>query len=190
MSGIAPSGKADDRSFEALLHRDERVLWRGRPSPRAAIRGQVASNVLVSLPFLTVVGIMAAGAGFGPQTLFYAVLFGLGLWQLSRPFRFYRQAARTLYAVTDRRVLIVTTAGAGGVHEIHPEKIRDVLLKAFADGKGHLYFSLSRVGRLQVRYERVGFRDGFWGIDDPRDAWQAIRSLQARGFTPLADALD
>jgi len=162
-----------------LLYPDERILWRGRPVPRAAIRGRILLNITVSLPFLAVVALMAARVGFGTQTAIYAVLFGLGLWQLARPLRFYRQATRTLYAVTDQRVLIVTLDEPLDVHAVGPEQVREVLLHRFRDGKGHVYLVMSRVGRLQVRYDRVGYLDGFWGIEDPQGAADAVRTLQA-----------
>lgn len=183
------AGETTLAEIDALLRAhvllpEERIVWRGRPSPRAAIRGRLLLNLAIALPFLVLVAFMGARAGFGPQTAIYAVLFGLGVWQLSRPWRFYRRAARTLYAVTDRRVLIVSSDRPAAVHSIAPERIRQVLLHRFGDGSGHLYFQLSGAGRLQVRYDRVGFMDGFWGIDDPAGAAEAAQSLIGRPIDP------
>jgi hypothetical protein len=166
-------------SIAAALHPGERVLWQGRPSPRVAIRGRLVVNVLVGGAFVALVVALAIRTGFGAQTPIYAVLLGLGLWQVARPLRFYLMAARTLYAVTDKRVLIVTGAKAAEQHSIAPEQIREVLIHAFRDGKGHVYLAPNRTGRRQVRYDRVGYRDGFWGIDDPSGAANAVRALQA-----------
>jgi len=186
-ASLPTSDEELDRLLRAeVLYPSERVLWRGRPSPRAAMRGRVVLNIAMALPFLAVVVFVAVKAGFGSQTAIYAVLFGLGLWQLARPWRFYRAASRTHYRVTDQRVLIVTIEDGVEVHPIAPGRIREVLLQRFKDGKGHVYFSMSRAGRLQVRYDRVNFPDGFWGIDDPTGAWNAVRVMRTTGLGEVA----
>lgn len=90
-----PASEPGDPVIKPLLHRDERVLWRGRPSPRAAIRGNAVLNTAVALPFVAFAAFVAIAPGLGPQTLLFGAFFGFGLWQLSRPWRFYRLASRS-----------------------------------------------------------------------------------------------
>lgn len=172
-----------DSRLQSELGSDETLLWQGVPSPtRLAQRSTLLS--IFGGCFTLFALIWMAGAGFisfliagatGWKIVGLAPLFGLiflaaGLAMLFSPLAALRRGAHTLYALTDRRALI-----------IEPQKVRSYAARDLnalerrdlADGRGDLVF------RHDVRYRSEGDSSvqetGFFGIENPREVERLIR---------------
>ena len=95
-----------------VLQKDEKIVWKGRPTPsRCASVGLFQSFFgIFFFGFAIVWTVMASKAeeaGFFP--LFGIPFMAVGAWMVSGPLRHYRWGKRTYYAITNNRILIVTT---------------------------------------------------------------------------------
>lgn len=105
----------DVRRLKPFLLEDEDVLWVGRPKPRAVL-GRVLAEILFGL-ILVVMGSVSAAMGLltfmrggGSIWIAAAVGFcfvGVGLYYWTAPWRYYHLLSKPLYAVTNRRALIL-----------------------------------------------------------------------------------
>ena len=174
-----------EQEVNRQLDPGEGLLWSGVPSP-----GRVALSALPS----TAIGIPFTGfAAFwiamaftmtskaksspgGPWNLF--PLFGLpflliGLGMLTAPLWAWLTAGRTLYAVTNKRALIISSLFGTSVKSYMYAEIRELQRVERAGGSGDLYFaSRDVVARRGVTHQRIGFL----GIPDVRGVEQLIRS--------------
>ena len=166
------------------LDSDERLLWSGAPSP--------GGTAVSALP-LTFMGILftgfaafwiasaahmssgSSGDGF-PGAIF--PLFGvpfllIGVGMLLGPVWAYRSAKSTVYAVTDRRVMVITAAKTVGVRSFTPDDIGDIVRVEGPDGSGTLRFGTP--ANLAVRDGARLSMGGFIGIPEVRRVEQLIR---------------
>jgi hypothetical protein len=98
---------ADPRSPAAReLTPGERLLWTGRAYPPLALLAALPQAAIglfwTGGMLLSLLG--GAPRGFG--ALWWLFLLAIGLWLLSAPLRHLIRAARTHYALTDRRLLV------------------------------------------------------------------------------------
>lgn len=123
------------------LNPGEELLWQGQPHPAAAARTDTPT-LLFAVPW-------TAFAIFGLRqfliadevagSLIASLFVAVGVYMLTMPWRSYRQAQRTLYAITNQRLLIIETGA--------PRKITSLRLAG-----------MHRVERLPVRAERTTIR--------------------------------
>jgi hypothetical protein len=166
----------------------ERLLWSGTPAPGvAAVKALPAS--LFGIPFtgFAVFWIWGAWSATssgprppGPFVLF--PLFGvpfvlIGLGVLLSPLWAWLAAHKTVYAVTDKRALIIVGGGARGVRSFTRDDIGDITRFEQSDGSGSVYFATrSSLGsRGRIRHSRVGFE----GIPEVRHVERLIREQVA-----------
>jgi len=103
----------------------------------------------------------------------------VGLGMLTAPLWAFLGAGATVYAVTDRRILIITGAPRRTVLTYNRAEIGDLVRTEGADGSGSLTFgwSVSSSSNGLVRRTRIGFI----GIPEVRHVEQLIRDqLQAK----------
>jgi len=162
----------------------EGLLWSGAPSP---------SRLALSALPATVFGIPFTGfAAFWIYTAFTATskssqpgawslfpLFGIpflliGLGMLTAPLWAFLAAGRTLYAVTNRRALIISRLVSTTVKSFTHSEIHELQRVEHAGGSGDLYFGSREfvTRRGGTRRQRIGFL----GIPDVRTVEQLIRS--------------
>lgn len=144
------------------LDTGEPLLWAGQPNSRR-MAGQTVGLVFFGIPWtafaifwtLTASGIGGlatggvSGRSFGPGATFG--LFGLpfiaiGIGLLTAPLWMARKAQRTVYAVTDKRAVILE-GGFGGsfsVRSLAPPLLADRARNQRADGSGDLVFTRTR----------------------------------------------
>jgi len=156
-----PLPPESERRLRQALEAGETALWTGRPAPGRVMRRRsslLTCGALVGLGGLLLEAVCAhnhSPAGMAGA----AVLTTLGLWTAAQGARAALQAGRTVYAVTDRRALILD--GAGNTLSLTPDQIRDRTLWAGRDGTGDLYFAcLDREVTIEdsSRTEHDGFR--------------------------------
>jgi hypothetical protein len=175
-----------EQEINRQLDPGEGLLWSGAPSP-----GRMALSALpvtvFGIPFsafaaywiymaFTITSKSKSSLG-GPLNLF--PLFGVpfllvGLGMLTAPLWAFLGAGRTLYAVTNKRALIISNLFSTSVKSYAHSEIRELQRVERAGGTGDLYFAsrdvVTRSGGVSHR------RIGFLGIPDVRGVEQLIRS--------------
>src|SRR5215216_6392607 len=156
---------------QAELESGEQLLWHGRPGGRRFILGSIPI-VLFGIPW-TAFSLfwMAAASGFlftksgnGIFSLF--ALFGVpfvlvGFGMLGSPYWAYRKMKRTVYALTNRRALIITGGRSKTIRSYSSKDIGVIERTERANGKGDIYFAT-------VEGNKSTQRIGFLGISDAR----------------------
>lgn len=177
----------DMKRLKPYLQEDEDVLWVGRPKPRAAL-DRVLAEILFGL-ILIVMGSIFAALGLlafmrGGDGIWIAAVVGLcfvgvGLYNWTAPWRYQHLFSKTLYAVTDRRALILNGViwdNRGGVTP--NEAACDVI-----DGDDLVRFEVSRrdngirLGSFYIpdRKKLLWCYRGFWAPKDQVGAIQALK---------------
>lgn len=143
---------APPATLPALLAREmrlgERLLWTGQPDPRRAMVKPFAFYLFAvpwtafSLTWETIAVHLAftdapALAGV-VMTLFGLPFVVIGLAMMAAPFWAYRTAARTIYGVTDRRVVELVSARALKVRSVDAASIGPVTRLQREGGHGTL----------------------------------------------------
>ena len=193
-----------DTRVRSELRDGERLLWVGQPNPGRFAR-QAIPLVLFGIPWtaFSVFWMVAASgilfAGFGAAGGFGAFfvcfpLFGLpfvliGLWMLSSPYWYRRQARQTCYALTDRRAILwqASTFGSISVRSYGPEALGKIHRTERPDGGGDLIFEeIITIGRdSDGGTTRNTTRRGFLAIDEVRRIEELLRkALLADGDKP------
>lgn len=179
------------RQIETKLRPGERLLWAGQPDPGALF--QATDIVIMPLNLfrlvLAVVLIavsIVAGSGifvvFGVAALLisvYAVGGRIVVLGLARK--------RTYYAVTDRRVVIVTTLMGEKVQSLPLDELAMVDLAPGSDGKGTIRFG-ANLGAINRRLllgpmadsSRTSSELAFWHIDNAVQVKDIIVGQQMR----------
>jgi hypothetical protein len=153
------------KMLRSQLNFDEKLIWSGQPLANRVGSGSLVL-VLVGIP-LTVLSVvwvvvlfwvmvswkMNSSASSSPSSgpplfAFVFPLFGVpfvlaGLWMLSAPYRMRRKAQKTVYAVTNKRALILSPEWRGGVtvRSIAPEDLTARMRTQNPDGSGTLVFT-------------------------------------------------
>lgn len=126
------------RIQENALEPREKLLWSGRPDPARALIGTLAIW-LFAVPWTAFAVFWMWGAsGAGKRSLqpgwtvdFLFPFFGLpfvliGLAMMSAPYWAYLKAKRTVYAITDKRVLIIEVGKSRTVQSYSGEDIGNI----------------------------------------------------------------
>ena len=166
--------------INAELQRGEKLLWVGKPTPLRVVmqnREVVIVGVLLLIVMICVlfifpnahvfsVNLVGLGFSFGWILLIFVLL---GLTYFARPIYDYFMARRTIYAVTDRRALILKGRLRGrkalSYRQLEQVKRRDQL-----NGRGDLIFGsetyvVRRSSGVRVRTRKIGF----FGIENARE---------------------
>ena len=185
------------REFEAKIRRElesgERIVWAARPAPRFFTSGTTAVLVfaLVWLTFsvsFTVVERLhppAHGGGGDPTAggawlLLNALFILVGVVMLAAPFFMYWKSRNTVYAITDRRAIIIEGGWSTLVRTFYPEQLRDLYRRERKNGLGDVI--MRRVmsagagnseGGPSFQFQEIGFMN----IRDPRGVEQRLRKL-------------
>jgi len=170
------------------LERGEKLLWVGKPNALRVVMQErkvvvaaillvivlIALGVIILIfPNSHLLGLHLIGAGltFGLVVLLFVLL---GLSYFARPIYDYFMARRTIYAVTDRRVLILTGTFKGRSAKSY-KQFEQIKRRSLIKGKSDVIFgSETAKVRRQGRYEMVTRKIGFLGIDNARDVEQLM----------------
>jgi len=138
------------------LEPGESFLWVGRPAPgRSAL--QSLPILLFAIPWtgfavFWVVGAASMGMPTSaPSSWQYFPLFGVpfilvGLGMLSVPYWVYRTATRTVYGISDRRILVIQARGTRSVQSYPADRIAGVRRRERSDGSGDLFVTVAAGG--------------------------------------------
>jgi hypothetical protein len=176
---------------DAELAKGERIAWIGQPIPSRFARS-IIPIALFGIPFTAFAFFWIAGASGSrfpgvPSAFGFFPLFGIpfvlvGLGMLLSPLWMFYRAGRTVYAVTDRRALLIERGllGQVTVRSFEPASLNDVTRTQYVDGSGNLIFL--REYRPGPRYSTNGrrgrfFQVGFLAVPDVREAEERLREL-------------
>lgn len=163
--------------IDAELQHGEQVLWVGRPTPlrillqngEALVTGVLAVAALLVLLFaFPVTGILSFfffGCGFPWVFLFF---FLLPFYYFARPVSEYLSAERTVYAVTNRRVLIIKPKLRGKVVKSY-NRVAQVERRDLSGGSGDLIFGSETEARGRSSHRLKTRKIGFFGIANVRE---------------------
>src|SRR5688500_4637586 len=183
--------------MQAELEPGEKLVWLGQPLPRLMAR-RAWLITLFGIPFTAFAAfwiVMAGGAavftrdiapGGGPFRFFGVCfpLFGLpflvvGVGMLFAPLWARRTAARTAYALTDRRAIVRRGRAFGSVdvRSYRPQDLPSMSRHERADGSGDLVFQevyssyRDSDGDRHTRHQRFGFI----GVENVRAVEDLVR---------------
>lgn len=95
---------------------------------------------------------------------------------LLRPLSLYWMAKRTIYAVTDRRAIILVPVLWGRTAQSYRD-IQHVERRNLSGGRGDLIFARERFKLLQFA-NRFGMREiGFFGVESPQEVERLLLKL-------------
>lgn len=164
----------------------EQVVWTGRPRQGLALRPSDAYQIPFAVMWCGFIalwqhGVMRAGDLF--LTLWGVPFIVIGIHLLVGRFFFDAwQRAHTSYAVTSRRVLIVTTLFSRNVRSLELKMLGEMNLSERRDGRGSIVFG------KEPRHDGEGGWPGstkhaaprFDLIDDVRRVQRLLRDAAAR----------
>ena len=170
--------KALDYVQHSVLLPDETIVWKGRPDPlkSASVGALKALFGLFFFGFAVFWTVMASQGGL--FALFGIPFVAVGAWMVSGPARDYLRAGKSYYAVTDRRVLIVTAGGSYKVNAIVAGDITDYERTDKGDGTGSIRLRKTVSETRKGTNVSVEFTDGLWGIADVKGAAEALAALR------------
>ncbi len=171
----------------AALDPDEHLVWADWPSPVRLARERLPL-ALFGLLWIAALGGAWLAAGSPPSgfaAALGAVFVLLGGAALLSPAWAWLVARATIYAITDRRLLILEGFPWRRARSFGPADINLCERTERADGSGDLFFRSGQEierqdrGRITWRTRRVGFL----GIPEVRRVEAAVRVLRERGAT-------
>jgi hypothetical protein len=185
-----------ERTAQSELEPGEKLLWAGQPDPKR-LALQSLPVVLFGIPFTAfavfwIVNALNIGSNM-PRTGAFSFfpLFGIpfllvGLGMLTSPWWAHRKGSQTVYAVTDRRLLIIKGGAARSVQSFDENSIGNIERVERSNGSGDIIFA------QQVRDYGGGDGDartsvvhiGFFGIPDVRSVEKLVRDVTQRSTRP------
>lgn len=161
---------------------DERVLWMGQPYMKRIVRRAVGLGVFILL-WLGVTLAIAANLFKNDNapifvkvfTVFF-VLFGLAA--SIAPFLILWIARSTVYAVTDKRAIIIKKGPSVHIESFMAEQLQNVQKRGYHDGSGSLIFDRQVITRNYIGRNRDDIREiGFFGISEVDRVYQLLCGL-------------
>ena len=163
----------------SVLEPREKIVWKGRPTPIESIQTgwfeAMFGLFFFGFAVFWTVGASVAGGLFG---LFGIPFMVVGGWKLTKPLRTWLRARKTYYAVTNRRILIITRSNGYQVASIYAHEFNRFARKDKGDGAGSIRFRKSFMRTRRGSQEMTSFADGLWGVADVRGADRAISKLR------------
>lgn len=167
------------------LEPGERIAWMDAPIPRFFPPKAIAP-VLFAIPWtaFSVFWTVAVARGFSqaqsPPIWSASPLFGvpfilIGLGMFSAPLWAYRRSLRTVYAITDRRAIIITTGRATTIRSFRPDQLHNLYRTQRRNNIGDVLISrrTTRDSDDNPHTEELGF----FNIRDPRTVEALVRKL-------------
>lgn len=184
-----------DPRLQPHLSDGETLRWQGAPSPlgllRASLREALTGLFLAGFGLLVWSGVLqthelafgwrAIQTAFADQETRYLTFAGSfvlpwGLWHSFAPLRAWRAAGRTVYAVTDRRAIVLRAGGAA--ESFGPGQIHNVEVAARPGGYDVLFHDTTeRLPTMWKKHFTMNPMKGFHGIADGQTAARALARI-------------
>jgi len=196
---VAPADRWQRSPIDGLLSSGEKVLWTGKP-PRNLLMLHMGD--LFIIPFflfwtgfacfweaMAITGFLEGGMGVAGicMPLFGLPFVAIGLFMLGGRFVGDVLVRRsTYYALTDRRVMIVSGRRSQTVTSVPLEKIENVVMRLHRNGTGTLVFAggpeVARFGSATIYARSTGNGESppprFDHIADPKRVYDRVMKAQ------------
>jgi len=176
-----------DQVIASQLGSGERILWSGRPHQGLMLRPSDAYLIPFSLLWCGFVIIWEANVVGGKAPVFFAlwgipfVLVGL-YFVFGRFLADARQRAKTFYALTNQRVIIVSGVFSRQVKSLNLRTLSDMSLSERSNGSGTISFGSPPPWWAASGMYWPGMSGqsvpSFESIENPRSVYERIRSAQ------------
>lgn len=160
----------------------EKPLWIGKPIPlKFAIKEGWATFVF-GLPW-TAAAVYWVFAAMASGNLIFALigvpLVAIGLYFLTTPLQEYKRARRTIYIVSNQRLIILNGLWRPTAESFAPSEIGSLETDAAQDGSGSIIFHERREWRKNGgwNFSKIGFK----AIPHVRQAEEHILKLKVQG---------
>ena len=162
-----------------VLQPGETIAWRGRPDPISGLLVN-AHRTVALIAVWGLVGYLAIEQyESGLLHLLVLAVAAAGLLLSLAPLRNYSRACNTYYAITSRRVLIITADKGHRVTDILPQAISNIEIKDKGDGSGSIALTTTLVEDNEgASWRETRFENGLWGIQDLKGAMDALARLE------------
>jgi hypothetical protein len=162
------------------LESGESIAWMGMPKPRFFTKSTLGI-FLFAIPWTAFSLFWVAGAAefkipdFASTDIIFP-LFGLpfvliGVSMLLTPITHYRHTLKTLYMITDRRVVIFEGGSSTTIRSYEAEKLGTITRKERNNGYGDLVFA------KEFSQKNLINDIGFINIEDARNVEQKIKQM-------------
>jgi len=186
------TSEESEKIVRAELEEGERLLWHGRPDPKAAAFHNARIVFIGAVIAIFALWWMLAAADYGipdfsqsmririiESVAFLVLMVGLGLCYTPRIA--YKRALGTVYALTDRRCLIISMNGNKVVQSYRQEDIGEIEWMIGPKKTDHVAFASPeatvRKGVSTIR------RAGFYNIADGKAVEQMLREVFNKPYT-------
>ena len=163
-------------ALNSRLHEGEHVMWVGRPDPSRMSRLWVPYAIVALVVWVGVAYAfdMATPTARIHDILFYIIVFLIGLTWVTAPLSQRRMAQITIYAITEKRAIIVTCP--------NPKRTGD-------SSYGPEYMKTIRIRRVGNEISDVAFDGGrfrghsgliqgvFYGVTNATEAEEILRKI-------------
>lgn len=172
----------------AALQPGETLLWADRPDPRVLARARLPQTIRGVLGLVVIGGFLWLSFipdwPGGLRGLFFAVFIAAALlyalWLAVAPLFAQRAAANTVYAVTDRRVLVLEHWPRQRRRAFGPGDLDDTLVTPVAPGPMGIVVFVNRKLPWWQRGLGNNYRiEAFFGIADAQQVAERIDALKA-----------
>lgn len=175
-----------ERKLDEELEGGERIEWKGMPVPRL-FKPESIAIFLFAIPWTAFSLFWMAMAGIGTMDaldkgfnimmlfpLFGLPFLGIGIFMLLTPYFSYQADKKTLYAVTDRRIVIIKGGRSIETKSYLPDQLEE-LIKRERSETGDLVFA--HRSRRGSKNREIREEIGFFNITDLRGAQISIKNL-------------
>jgi hypothetical protein len=141
------------RGIDEPLPEGETLLWEGRPDARALARHVLRIRWIAGyFAILAALAVVTAGAG-SPVTARVAWILILGgVVALMAAGYAHLTARNTIYAITDKRVVMRVGLAFPAVFNLPYTKVGGAEVRSFADGSGEIALEVTGSGRIGYVY--------------------------------------
>lgn len=196
LTSAAASSNSLPEAARVLLYRqlddDERLVWSGQPLPGKLAWAQLPS-LLVALPWTALIVFFSVVAGArekGAAILFLLPFFLAGVMLASAPWRAYRRASQTIYALTNLRAVVIspsTELMSIGRLDVVSYVPNTMSRSSNRDGSGDLVFSTITTRSKGVEHVE---RQGFLGLANALEVEHLVRRELLSSSSTANPALD
>ena len=175
------------RGIDEPLPEGEHLLWEGRPDARALTRHVFRLRVWIAyFAALAVLTLLAAPGGALARAVWLMMLgalFAGGVTLYARAI-----ASSSIYAVTDRRIVMRIGVALPAVFNLPFTRVADAAVRENPDGSGDIAFALRGSGRIGVVYLWPHVRP--WRFRDPEPMLRALPDVARVGDVVRKALLD
>ena len=178
------------RILDRELAPGERIIWQARPAPSNRMRACLG-NFLFGIPLFAfaVIWTLGASGGFASERSssrswppWFPVLWGgmfilLSACMLLSPLWAWWVARHTVYAITDRRAILIEAPFRRTIQSFTGERLTTVVRTEDSRGRGDLVFEreASKGSKGRTVYRDIGF----FGLTDAKAVEQILQTTYA-----------